>query len=166
MKPEARRDGLVVKEVADEVLVYDLEAHRAHCLNRTAAVVFKHCDGRTSVAQIANHVRREMDAPADEAVVWLALDQIEKAGLLQERVVPRSGPARYSRREVMRRVGVAGGLAVLVPMVTSILAPTPVEAAATCVNDCSGQTNGTPCSLTAPSNCFCTCNANVCEGGC
>ena len=42
MKPRARTEGLVVTELPDELLVYDLERHRAHCLNPTAALVFKH----------------------------------------------------------------------------------------------------------------------------
>ena len=35
----ARTNGLVVKTVADEVLVYDLHTHRAHSLNGVAAAV-------------------------------------------------------------------------------------------------------------------------------
>ena len=38
MKPMRRTEGLVVKELEDEVLVYDLERHRAHCLNAPAGV--------------------------------------------------------------------------------------------------------------------------------
>ena len=48
MKPEKRRDGLVVTELLDEVLVYDLDRHRAHCLNRTAALVFRHAESVTT----------------------------------------------------------------------------------------------------------------------
>ncbi len=29
----SRRDELVVRELPDEVLVYDLRQHKAHCLN-------------------------------------------------------------------------------------------------------------------------------------
>ena len=61
MKPRTRTEGLIVRELPDELLVYDLERHRAHCLNPTAALVFKHCNGRRSVAQIARILRRELD---------------------------------------------------------------------------------------------------------
>ncbi len=44
-RPLARKADLVTKEVADEVLVYDLKSHKAHCLNQTAALVWKYCDG-------------------------------------------------------------------------------------------------------------------------
>jgi hypothetical protein len=32
-KPLARKEGLVIQELPDEVLVYDLDRDRAHCLN-------------------------------------------------------------------------------------------------------------------------------------
>ena len=47
--PQVRRSGLVVQERPDEVLVYDLNTNKAHCLNESAAVVFHACDGTNSV---------------------------------------------------------------------------------------------------------------------
>jgi hypothetical protein len=146
-----------------ETLVYDLQRHRAHCLNAPAAFVFKYCDGTRSVRQLATGLAQETGAPVDVECVWLALEALDRARLLREPVVrpPRAG--RLSRREVVRRLGVA----VLLPAVTSILAPTPAQAAATCVADCTGKAFGTPCSSTAPANCFCTCDgAGNCVGGC
>lgn len=162
MNPARRTEGLVVTELMGEALVYDLEAHRAHCLNPPAAVVFKHCDGSRSVEELARLLKRELGAPADADCVWLALERLGSAGLLQQRVRRPPEAGRLSRRELVRRVG----LAVLLPAVTSVLAPTPAQAAATCVSDCTGQPNGTTCSSTAPSNCFCTCDTGVCVGGC
>jgi hypothetical protein len=54
--PRARTDGLVVKELTDEVLVYDLKRDKAHCLNLAAAAVWKLCDGRSTAAEIASRV--------------------------------------------------------------------------------------------------------------
>jgi Coenzyme PQQ synthesis protein D (PqqD) len=169
MRPRARKDGLVVADLPDEVLVYDLSRHKAHCLNTTAGQVFKLCDGETRVGEIARRLQRTLGAPADERLVWLALDRLGRAGLLEERLDPPAGVARYSRRELVRRVAVIGGLSVLLPAVTSIVAPTPVQAAATCVTDCATplQPFGTLCSSTAPANCLCTCDgAGNCLGGC
>jgi hypothetical protein len=39
--PRVRKKNLIIDELADEVLVYDLDRHKAHCLNRTAALVWK-----------------------------------------------------------------------------------------------------------------------------
>jgi hypothetical protein len=143
MKPRARKQGLVLKELPDEMLVYDLEHHRAHCLNRTAALVFKQCDGSKGVGELAEFFRNELGAPADEKLVWLALEQLGRADLLQERLRAPSRVGPHSRRELIRRMGL--GLAALLPLVTSIVAPTPAEASATCVTLCTGIPNLTPC---------------------
>lgn len=154
MKPLRRKQGLVVKELAEEVLVYDLERHRAHCLNSTAALVFKQCDGDTTVRNIAGVLRNELQAPADEKWVYLALHRLEKAHLLENHEGV-SWP-RYSRRDLIRRAGLAG--AALLPLVSSLVAPTPAEAAATCVANCAGSPDGTPCGL----GCVFTCLGGIC----
>ena len=125
--PLARKDDLVVQEVPDETLVYDLKSHRAHCLNRTAAMVWKHCDGRRTVAQIIRHLERALNSPVSPEMVWHALNQLEKSGLLEERLRASQGVARISRRELVRRLCISTTIAV--PLVTSIIAPTAVQAA-------------------------------------
>jgi hypothetical protein len=166
MKARARKEGLVVRELEGELLVYDLQSHRAHRLNRAAATVFQGCDGRTGTRELAARLRRELDVPADEAWVRLALGRLSKAGLLDDAAAHDDDPRRLSRREVMRRTGRVAGLALLLPTVTSIVAPTPAEAAATCVTDCTGgQVFGTPCRNSNPADCgvLCICNG---AGGC
>ncbi|MBW1688466.1 MAG: PqqD family protein, partial [Deltaproteobacteria bacterium] len=81
-------------ELPDELLVYDLERHKAHCLNPTAALVFKHCDGRTSVKQIARTLGSELEFAADERLVWLSLERLGKANLLEARPAPAPLPTR------------------------------------------------------------------------
>ena len=58
--PAARTSGLVVRELAEETLVYDEERHRAHCLNRTAALVWRHCDGKTPVSVFYDEFRSDV----------------------------------------------------------------------------------------------------------
>lgn len=128
-RPRARRAGLLVQELADETLVYDLERDRAHCLNRSAALVWQHCDGQTTVSDLARLLQRETDLPADEAIVCMALNRLAKAHLLGERVTLPEAIGGCSRREVLRRLGLAGGLAFLLPAVTSIVAPDVAQAA-------------------------------------
>ena len=79
--PAARQDDLVVEGFLDEVLVYDLQRNRAHCLNRTAALVWQNCDGRTTVAELAGLLASELEIPANEAMVWMALNRLSKARL-------------------------------------------------------------------------------------
>lgn len=119
--PRARKDGLVIRELADEVLVYDLEKHRAFCLNKTAAAVWKRCDGETTVQEIAKALTKDLNEPVDVELVWSALDRLQKSRLLTDRVarpIERSG---ITRREALRRVGLAAAI-------TSIIAPTAANA--------------------------------------
>lgn len=146
--PQARRDGLVVRDLPDEVLVYDLEDNKAHCLNQTAAAVWRHCDGETTVSEMSFRLAREFSTPVDEDVVWLALETLSKSSLLEEPVVrPTPGLAR---RDVVRRAGLAVSV-LAVPAVFSVLAPT--ASAAVCGQLCGGGTicTGT-CVTCAPNN--------------
>src|SRR6266496_654086 len=94
--PEARRAGL---------LVHDRERNKAHCLNSTAARVWEYCDGKTSVAQIAHAIEREINAPVDEDVIWLGVEQLSKSHLLQKGAKLPEHKSGLSRREVMKRIG-------------------------------------------------------------
>jgi coenzyme PQQ synthesis protein D (PqqD) len=121
--PRARVDCLS-REFGDEVLVYDLQRDMGHCLNSTATAAWKLCDGNNSSSQIARTLSRQLSAPMHESVVLLALDQLADAHLLVEPVVPAK---RLSRRVAIRRIGIAAAIAL--PLVTSLVAPTPAHAA-------------------------------------
>lgn len=145
MLPEARRDQLLLQEVGDELVVYDRERHRVHRLNRSAALVWRHCDGQTSVEELAALLRRELDQPANEEMVWLALDRLQKAALLQDPLERTAEATRVSRRGVMRKLALAGAFSVLLPFVASMIAPTPAMA------DSSGITDR-ECQMRTPQN--------------
>lgn len=151
-QPLARKEGLVVREVSGEVLVYDLDRDKAHCLNQTAALVWKYCDGHTSVARIAKSLEKDLHAPVDEKIIWYALLQLGKDHLLEERLTPPAMMAGMNRRDMIRALGLAAVVAV--PVVTSIVAPTPAQAA-TCLP------SGQPCTI--PGEC-CSglCNSGFC----
>lgn len=151
--PMARRDKLVIQELPDELLVYDQQRDMAHCLNRSAALIWKRCDGNTSVEEISRDVAKELQTKVDERAVWFAISQFAKDHLLEsEMKVPAGMLQGMSRRQMVRTLGLAAVVAV--PLVTSIVAPTPAQAA-TC------RVSGTAC--TASSQC-CSglCSANVC----
>lgn len=134
--PTMRENGLVIDDLPDEVLVYDLERHKAHCLNRSAALVWRACDGKSSSADIALRLTAELDAPFSEDLVLIALNQLEKLNLLEDGPTLPAQFSILSRRQMIRNLGLAA--AVAVPVVTSIVAPTAVQAA-TCVP------SGNPC---------------------
>ena len=128
----ARRDGLIVRDVGVETIVYDLRTHRAHCLGPTAAAVWRQWDGRSGLAEVARRTSEALGEPLDEASVRLVLRRLDRAGLIEGSAWD-SGSSRETRRTLgrrvaMRRVGVAAGLAVL-----SIAVRSPAQVAATCL---------------------------------
>lgn len=48
-----REEDLLIRELGEELLIYDLRRHRAYCLNQTAAFIWRLADGRTSVREMA-----------------------------------------------------------------------------------------------------------------
>ena len=129
--PQARRSGLIIQEVDGEVLIYDQKTDKAHCLNQTAAQVWKYCDGETSITETCSALSRDLETPVDEKLVWYALDQFAKDDLLEKNLTPPAFViAGMNRRQMVRTLGLAAVVAV--PLVTSIVAPTPAQAA-TCL---------------------------------
>ena len=147
LMPRARKTSLVVKELNDEVLVYDLERDKAHSLNSSAAFIWKKCNGRRTVAEVAEAVSKEFKIPADEQTVWLALDQLSKFNLLEAKITRPAGMPSISRRQMMR-IGAAAAFAL--PVIVSIVAPTAANAqSAISPSVCNGRNQpncgGTPC---------------------
>ena len=126
-QPLARKEGLIVQELPDEVLVYDASNDKAHCLNHTAALVWKYCDGATDAAGIAKNMSRELNVPIKTEFVWLALDQLEQETLLEKQTKSALETAGLTRREVIKRVGLASLVAL--PIVSSLLNPMSAKAA-------------------------------------
>jgi hypothetical protein len=120
-------------------------------LNKTAAFVWQQCDGRTTTQQIARSLSLELHSDVDHKLVWFALRQLDRHHLLEQHLDPQSGLFAVSRREALRALGV--GAAVTLPVVASILAPTPAQAATGC------KGTGATCSSGIE------CCSGVCSGG-
>jgi hypothetical protein len=122
--PLARSKNLVIQEVANESLVYDENSHEAHCLNQSAALVWRHCDGRTTVEDMVGILHRKLGTPTDPGVVELALEQLHTAGLVEGRTASVAGRPNVSRRRLLSRLSTAGMAMALAPLVTSIMTRT------------------------------------------
>jgi hypothetical protein len=118
MFPQARQHALTVRELADETLVYDQERHKAHCLNATAALVWRHCDGRTSPADLARIVAAELAIPSGEEVVALALEHLARRHLL-EQPPEHPGESRISRRETLKKLAIAAASLPIILTITT-----------------------------------------------
>ncbi len=119
----ARKDGLVVQEMPDELLVYDLDTNKAHCLNQTALNVWKACDGKNNIADLAR-----MYGSGNEDLIWLAIDQLNENDLLEkESELDFNG---RTRRDLIKKVGFASVIAL--PVVASLTAPSSILAVGSC----------------------------------
>lgn len=119
--PKARRNDLLVDTVGDETIIYDEQRQQAHSLNRSASSVWRNSNGERSVFELAGLLGSECGIAADESIVEYALDELASAHLLSDN--------RVSRRGALRRLTLAGAAAVALPVVLSIIAPTPAMAA-------------------------------------
>jgi hypothetical protein len=138
--PLARHDDLVVEHLGDEVLVYDIASERAHCLNATAALVWQNCDGHTSVAQLGQLLEEHLHFQGGEQLAALALKQLSRNRLLTDEHAGHAS-ALISRRSLIRGLGLAAGS---LPLITSILSPTPAQAA-TCLSPGQACTTSAEC---------------------
>ncbi len=137
-RPKARSQRLSVKELDAELMVYDETSKRAHCLNSTAASVWRTCAGNTTVASMAARLGADAGASVDEYIVLFALSGLGDRDLL-ERPVQALGRGALSRRQVLARLGVTAGI--LLPMITSIVAPTSAAAQSGGSSGTSGATS-------------------------
>jgi len=120
-------DGVVTEDVADEMIVYDERTDVACRLNRSAALVWRNCDGKRTLPDLTRVLEADLGDVADEDMVLVALDSLAEHGLIESGYERRDATAsRLSRRRFFRRVGVA---AVSIPVVASMAVPMPAAAA-------------------------------------
>lgn len=152
--PKTRNENIVVQEMEDEVLIYDLMTNKAFCLNETSAMIFQLCDGKNSVAEIADLMSIKLKTLVSEDLVWLALDKLKQDDLLENGESFEIDFKGLNRRQVIKKVGLASMIAL--PVVASMIAPTAAMSAS--------ASNCTAC--TAPSQCSSNnCLNNVCSVG-
>ena len=117
-----------VEVLNDELCLYDWQRKEVHALNPTAALVWQMCDGQTSPQQMAGQLKGDLTPAQAEALVWTSLEQLGKAHLLEGEIAKPDGGPLLTRRQVLKLLGGAAAGAVLMPVVSSIVAPTPVAA--------------------------------------
>jgi hypothetical protein len=131
--PYPKRSTKVYAETLEqELCLYDWERQRLHALNPTAALIWQQCDGQTSPAEMAARLETELSTPHADKLVWLSLDRLAKAHLLETPAAP-TPDRRYTRRDMLKLAGMS--LAIL-PVITSLVLPDPAAAqSASCFDD-------------------------------
>ncbi len=173
--PLASQKDLVVQDFNDEVLLYDLVENKAFCLNETAAAVWRNCDGRKSVDTIADSLTTELGKSVRSDLVWLALDDLQKKGLVEDVPAAPFYANGLNRRDAIKTIGM--GALVALPVVTALIAPTAVYAnsacmtggSCTCMHSAMAGDVGTICSSTSVActdgNCRCQWTTNMSTAG-
>jgi PqqD family protein of HPr-rel-A system len=143
------RTGLLSNQLDDQVLVYDPRADSVHLLDPTTARVMELlADRGRTTDEIVVEIARQVDVPSGKALLALAIDELRKADLLDESVSSSPQP-EVSRRELLRKVALAGAAAVIAPAIVT-LSPSPAYAQGSCL---------------AKKDC-CTVNADCCSNKC
>lgn len=152
--PKCYRENIVIQELETELLIYDLNINKAYCLNHTSAMVWQLSDGENSVTDISRLMSQKLKTPISEDFVWLALDRLQKADLLDKSTKIENEFNGLTRRQIIRKVGLTSMIAM--PMIASVVAPTAVNAQSqTCL-----PLLKLGCS-TFPDNC---CSGSFCQG--
>lgn len=180
-----RQQGLVRKDIGDEVVLFDTRTEEVHLLNPSLAAVWRASLGGATDADLGRalgSVLGTVEGIGD--LVALAVEELRRADLLDgdADVADGGGTPGLSRRALLKKAGIA---ALALPAITTILAP-PVAAAVSGVpclggnQPCSNGAQAAPCcgtltcrSTTTGQKC---CNTNLgvacggtavcCEGAC
>jgi hypothetical protein len=179
--PAARAEGLLIEQVGNETVVFDVETKEAHCLKGLASVVFTLADGTTSAEDLALAAGEKLSEPVSYAQVQEAITQLEACALLDTPLLVRDG---LSRRDLVKKAGYIGAAgAAASPLITSIM--TPASALATdssipsgcsgcgqnqdcvsnhCCQGVPGKQCNQGCCVGKDNSChFCGCTSGVCN---
>jgi len=129
------REHLSIQEIGMETLVYDERRHLAFCLNQSSSVIWHLANGERSISEIGAAASLELKNPVSDELVLFALKELQRDGLVQ-RVPTADGAHAISRRILLRKIGAAS--AMLLPIVSAVVAPTAAQAYGGCV-DCSSS---------------------------
>jgi hypothetical protein len=122
--PKAKRREIVVQELPDELMIYDLETDRGFCLNQTARVIFEQCDGESTCRESIEVISGKLGVKIDESILWSTIQKFHQAGLLEPDTTLNSVP-RILRRDLIKS---AASLTIAMPLIASIVAPAAVNA--------------------------------------
>jgi hypothetical protein len=121
-----RVEGVQIERTADEILALKEGSLEAHALNQSAAAVYDLCDGSTSKSEMAAEIHRRTGLPADEEIVDLALSELVETGLVM--LDDPDSPSAGTRRALIRRLALSSTLALMLPVVETVVVPPRVQA--------------------------------------
>ena len=122
--PKTRTSSLVTQTVGDETLIYDLNTHRAYCLNVTASAVWNACDGKKEVETFV------AESGIPKALVHYSVSRLRENKLIDETTESALPSRQFSRRDA---VALAAKFAVVLPVIGMLVAPPAARAQSACL---------------------------------
>ena len=115
------RAGLLQHPLDDQVLVYDGRGDRVH-LPTTACVITLLQEGGWTREGIAAELSSRLGVRTDASFLPLAIEELRAADLLEPSAEVSSALPDVTRRDLIRKVTVAGAAALLVPAIVTFTA--------------------------------------------
>jgi hypothetical protein len=105
VKPRARAE-VAVAEIDGEAVVWDPVPEKLNYLNHSAALVFALCDGKTTIAEMAEAIgdAYEMDPQEVDGQIRPLLRQLGDAGLMEGKAAERIGLEAGKRRAALKKL--------------------------------------------------------------
>ncbi len=127
------RPGLLRHELDGQVLIYDAREDRVHLLDTTTGHVFELLqeEGKTRES-IVSELASRMNSIETDSLLQLSLDELRKADLLDNGATTMPALSDINRRDLLRKVGLAGAAAILIPAIATLSA-TSAYAQASCL---------------------------------
>ncbi len=127
--------NVVVQTISEEVLVYNLSNHKAHCLNKTAAMIREACDGKSDILKIKSNVDQNSGEQLPLDLIILTIDDLITKDLIVRQ--DHGSIDRTTRREMIRKAALTTAIAL--PLISSVVSPAAVSA-----QSCIGFGTGAP----------------------
>jgi hypothetical protein len=108
MTHPTHRHSITVHYIEGRPLVIDNDDGQWYEIESLAAWLLERCDGDTTVKELFRAARAELNAETTLEQVWVAMDELHRAGFLVRRVPPPFALAPQAQRMV-RALGAIHG---------------------------------------------------------
>jgi hypothetical protein len=117
------RSGLLKHNVDDQELIYDPRADRVHLLDPTTACVLTLLqEGGWTPEGVVLEMSTRLGSTANANLLPLAIDELRAADLLEPSFDEITPLIDVTRRDLLKKVGLAGAAALLIPSIVTFTA--------------------------------------------
>jgi hypothetical protein len=140
------RSGLLTHQLDDQFLIYDRRVDRVHLLDpTTASVLVLLQEGGWTAEGIAVEAAERLGTSPAAGFLPLAIEELRVADLLDEASIESVAPIDANRRDMLRKVAMAGATAMLVPVITTLTATNGYSQGTGTAATCSACTQSSQC---------------------